>query len=239
MLWYKFPIGQFLTDTVDLSPAEEGIYLRLMNWYYSNESPIPGKRAYSIVRAKSRLDRERTDFVLRRFFFERDLSEQNSCTDFVWMNPAIESAIQNSKKKAKAARANGKLGGRPKKNPPESAGTVAGIPNPTHIPEITEEVSISESAPPASTSSRTPARDNDFDVLWRAYPMDRRKEKPAAKREWDQGCRSEGGIPGINRLLVSLAVQKRSRAWTENDGQPIPTLAEWLAKRQWERGSDE
>ena len=43
MHYYKFNVASWAKDTSHLSIKEEGIYLRLINYYYDTEKPIPLK----------------------------------------------------------------------------------------------------------------------------------------------------------------------------------------------------
>ena len=113
MIWYKFCIGDYTADTTDLSAEEEGIYLRLMNWYYKNEQPLPDDRVCSI----SRSDNKKTHWVLSRFFkSETQRVDGEDLT--VWRHPRIEAEIKDAQPRIKAARENGKKGGRPRKEKP-------------------------------------------------------------------------------------------------------------------------
>jgi hypothetical protein len=46
MHWYKFNIGDYLTDTMHLADAEDLAYRRLIDLYYMSERPIPLDVAY-------------------------------------------------------------------------------------------------------------------------------------------------------------------------------------------------
>lgn len=41
MDWYPHDIDAYDADTLHLTPAEDGIYSRLLRWYYKNERPLP------------------------------------------------------------------------------------------------------------------------------------------------------------------------------------------------------
>lgn len=90
---------------------EHGAYTLLMDRYYATECGIPADRAYPWARARTEEERAAVDAVLNEFF---------SLVDGVWVKARIESEIAKANARIEAARANGKTGGRPKKNPDET-----------------------------------------------------------------------------------------------------------------------
>lgn len=43
--WYPHYIGDYDVDTMLLTPAEDGVYCRLLRWYYQHERPLPADDA--------------------------------------------------------------------------------------------------------------------------------------------------------------------------------------------------
>jgi uncharacterized protein YdaU (DUF1376 family) len=70
MKYYAHNIGDWLPATVHLSNTQEGVYRRLMDWYYSNELPLPLTFAESnkIVRARNQGDRDAVKLIVARYF---------------------------------------------------------------------------------------------------------------------------------------------------------------------------
>lgn len=70
MKYYAHNIGDWLPATVDLSCTEEGVYRRLMDWYYSNELPLPlsMRDLNKIARARSPGDRAAVQAIVHRYF---------------------------------------------------------------------------------------------------------------------------------------------------------------------------
>jgi uncharacterized protein YdaU (DUF1376 family) len=68
--YYEFHIGDYLKNTAHLSMLEDAAYRRLIDAYYTRETPLPGeKRAcYKLCRAASKDEREAVDYVLDEFF---------------------------------------------------------------------------------------------------------------------------------------------------------------------------
>lgn len=116
MNYYSFHIGDYIKQTVHLTPMEDICYRRLLDMYYETELPIPTET--DRVSRRLRLDTELVDSVLKEFF---------TLTENGWENARCDGEINAYHVKADTARSNGKLGGRPKKtqsvsdrNPAES-----------------------------------------------------------------------------------------------------------------------
>lgn len=68
MNYYQRHIGDYSKDTRFLSTYQHGVYALFLDWYYSNERPIPLELAYRIVQARSGPERRAVDEVLNTFF---------------------------------------------------------------------------------------------------------------------------------------------------------------------------
>jgi uncharacterized protein YdaU (DUF1376 family) len=66
--FYYRHIGDYLKDTAHLSLLEHGIYGRLLDVYYSRESPLPGDQIARLVGAKTDEERAALLCVLNEFF---------------------------------------------------------------------------------------------------------------------------------------------------------------------------
>ena len=109
MNFYQFHIGDYIKQTVHLTPMEDLCYRRLMDMYYETEHPITTET--DRVSRRLRLDTELVDSVLKEFFI---------LTENGWENARCNKEIEAYHVKASTARANGKLGGRPIKTKPVS-----------------------------------------------------------------------------------------------------------------------
>lgn len=116
MKFYPFYTGDYVRDTLELDAAEDGIYIRLLNWYYSNERPIPDERAMGIARVRSEEETKKTHWVLDRFFKREQLNGDSG--GVAWRNKRCDAEIKKANKRINAAILNGKKGGRPKKEKP-------------------------------------------------------------------------------------------------------------------------
>jgi uncharacterized protein YdaU (DUF1376 family) len=106
MHYYKFNIKDWTRDTAHLSVEEEGVYRRLLDYYYETEKPIP-EETQSVIRRLRLVGHEQALAVILSEFFtlESDGYHQYNCDKLIAAYHA----------KAEANRTNGKKGGRPEK----------------------------------------------------------------------------------------------------------------------------
>ncbi len=112
MNYYQFHIADFALHTSHLTLEEEGVYRRLLDYYYDTERAIP-KETKSVIR-RLRLGSYEVivQLVLEEFFV---LKEDG------WHNLRADGEITEYQSKADRARKNGKKGGRPKKSDSEKS----------------------------------------------------------------------------------------------------------------------
>lgn len=106
MHYYQFNIGDYAKSTAHLSDYEDLAYRRLLDLYYDSEKPIDLniKKVCRLIRLKD-FETE-TQAILDEFFKK---------TNNGYIQKRIKKEIDSYSAKSTAARANGKLGGRPKK----------------------------------------------------------------------------------------------------------------------------
>ncbi|NII73935.1 uncharacterized protein YdaU (DUF1376 family) [Dyella sp. SG562] len=109
MNYYPRYPAHYLAKTLHLTMLQDGAYTRLIDWYYTNERPVPHAQRYAIARCQSSAERKAVDEVLADFFEQRDDS---------WANSRIEDEIAKAAPKIAAAKANGAKGGRPRNQNP-------------------------------------------------------------------------------------------------------------------------
>ena len=68
MNYYPFHVGDYASATRHLSWDEDAAYRRLLDVYYTLERPIPADKAYRLVVATSKIQRQAVDTVLADFF---------------------------------------------------------------------------------------------------------------------------------------------------------------------------
>ena len=104
VIWYKFRVGDYITQTLHLSDAEDLAYRRLLDLYYLTESPIPLDT--DAVARKIRLDLDVTESVLAEYFDR---------TDEGYRDPRCDIEIARYRHQVETNSALGKRGGRRKK----------------------------------------------------------------------------------------------------------------------------
>jgi uncharacterized protein YdaU (DUF1376 family) len=139
MNYYRRFVGDFQSKTGDLSMAEVGAYDRLLDHYYSTERPLPCRDdCYRICRAMLRWEKQCVDKVLDRFFVQ--------CGEG-FTQDKVERVIILDRKRIEASRANGKFGGRPRSEEPET--------NPAGSDVETQPVSSSPPSPTPALNTGT------------------------------------------------------------------------------------
>lgn len=84
MNYYEHHIGDYIKATAHLSMLEDAAYRRLIDAYYTRESPLPADRkaCYKQARAMTRDERQAVDYVLEEFFtLEDDGWHQSRCDE--------------------------------------------------------------------------------------------------------------------------------------------------------------
>jgi uncharacterized protein YdaU (DUF1376 family) len=107
MHYYSFNIEDFISHTAHLTLEEEGVYRRMLDFYYDTESPIPLKTQPVIRRLRLVNFESQFQSILDEYFIKQDDG---------WHNLRCDIEIADYQKKGDIARTNGKKGGRPKKN---------------------------------------------------------------------------------------------------------------------------
>lgn len=105
MKFYKRFPGDITIKTGDLSLTEFGAYDRLLDHYYAKEKAIEPDRVYTVARCQTAADRRAVDRVLNEFWTR---------TESGWVQQRADEMIADALPRIEAAKANGKLGGRPK-----------------------------------------------------------------------------------------------------------------------------
>lgn len=107
MNYYPHHIGDYLRDTSHLTLVEHGAYRRMLDLYYASEKPLPLDPVWicRLVRAEHETEREAVKFILEQFFEQKEDG---------WHSKRADAEIKAAYRRSKAARLNGKKGGRPK-----------------------------------------------------------------------------------------------------------------------------
>lgn len=106
MKYYPHNVGDWLPATLDLSCAEEGVYRRLMDWYYSNELPLPlaMRDINKIARVRNQGERDAVQLVVTRYFILADDGWHHDTIDKVLKTYAQSAPNRVAKRDAAAER---------------------------------------------------------------------------------------------------------------------------------------
>lgn len=117
MHYYQFNIGDYAKSTLHLSEMEDLAYRRLLDRYYDTEKPLESDIDELCRYIRMVPYKKETQQVLSEFF---------NLTKKGWIQKRVQKELSSYARKASAARANGKKGGRPKKTQSVSSGNPVG-----------------------------------------------------------------------------------------------------------------
>jgi len=166
--YYQFHLGDYISNTVHLSPLEDLAYRRLLDLYYQTEKPISTET--QLVARRLRLGCDEIKIVLKEFF---ELTEDG------WRNARCDEEIERYQSKANTARANGKKGGRPQKNPAKTQSVNLANQEKTESKANQEPRTINQEPIKEKTKAKKP--DEQFLALWRMYGL-----RGVRKKAWEQ-----------------------------------------------------
>lgn len=111
MNYYKRHIGDYMKDASHLSLLEHGVFMRLLDVYYTREAAIPADQAARLVGARSKEEREALLVVCGEFF---------KLVDGCYVQSRCDREIAAMQAKQETNRVIGQRGGRPKKKPTDN-----------------------------------------------------------------------------------------------------------------------
>ena len=227
MNYYKRHIGDYMKDASHLSLLEHGVYMRLLDVYYTREVPIPVDQAERLISARSKDEREALSVVADEFF---------TVVDGCYTQTRCDAEIAAMQQKAETNRAVGMRGGRPKKE----TNTVS-----SENPEITQTVSENNPDVTLATSHKpitnTPKAPKGADVppgfaeFWKTWPPTERKQ---AKGKCLEAWKKSGAEQDAEAVLAHVERLKDSESWKKQGGQFVPAPLVYLGQRRWEGVDD-
>ena len=245
MIRYDRYPGDYLRDTLTLTPAQDGMYGRLIDYYYTTEKPIPEEDAESVTRCRNDEDRAITQWVLRRFF---------SLTPVGWQHGRIDAEIEKARPRIEAARNNGLRGGRPKTKP---TGFPLGNPQGTQIesspspsPSLEQEQEQKKEQVASPSAQPTRAKEDRATRLpadwtlpddWRAWAEAERSDiDPATEAaKFRDHWRSQPGVKGRRTDWLATWRNWIRNSWANSRAGPSapakkPTAADSFAGKRYE-----
>lgn len=208
MHYYNFNIGDYMKHTLHLSPEEDLAYRRLLDMYYDTEAPIPNN--IPLVSRRLRMGSEVVESVLNEFF---EFTEEG------YKNYRADGEIADYHKFLEKQKANGRLGGRPKKGK-----------KPIAIPDLTQSEPKKSLNNKQQTTNNIHTPEGVSESIFKDY-LEVRKAK---KAKW-----TETALKGMQReaTKASISLEKAMQICCERNW--VGFNAGWLkdevkTKQAWE-----
>ena len=218
MNYYKRHIGDYMKDASHLSLLEHGVYMRLLDVYYTRECAIPVDQAARLISARTKEEKAALEVVTCEFF---------TVVDGAYTQTRCDSEIAAMQHKTETNREVGRLGGRPRKE----TQTVS-----DENPEITQTVSEKNPTITLATSHKpitnTPIPPTGgFEVFWECWPKNERKQdKAKCSEKWKRDS-----LDAVAEAIVAdVTAKKHSQKWR---GGFIEAPMVYLNNRRWEDGA--
>ncbi len=201
MHYYKFDISAWALHTAHLTPEEEAVYFRLVNFYYDTELPIPAELAPVMRKLRMVSYIHIAETILGEFF--------QQCPEG-WRHNRCDREIADYHAKAERNREVGKLGGRPRKNP-EGTQTVSRV-NPPETPTTNYKLETTNHKPKEKTKAVALPPDGVFDSTWSDFVALRKTKKAPVTQTAIDGIAREASKAGIS--LENALRMCCERGWT-------------------------
>lgn len=161
MHYFQFEIKEWLSNTAHLTLEEEAIYLRLINWYYDSEKPIPKDTATLFRKLRIVEQCGIAQMILVEFFVPLETGE--------WIHKRCDEEITKYRAKSEQASRAGKASALKRSNV-----------TPTPVQRtFNQSLIINQESLINNHISETP---NGFDLFWSAY--NKKKGKANALKVW-------------------------------------------------------
>jgi len=227
MQYYQFHIGDYISATAHLSPNEDLAYRRMLDLYYSSEKQLPADIP-SLTR-RLRLGSDDVQNVLREFFELRDDGYHNDRCDeeisrfLAWVDTQRANGRKGGRRKKQPQKNPSLTHGKPIANPSLTHGQATHNPEPiTHNPEPKDKKASKIVEIPNSLSAITA-----FDDAWARWLQSRKEmKKPATTGAQAAILRklAERPLYAIAALEMAIAREWRGFEWEWFDSaQPQPT----------------
>lgn len=204
MHYYPFHIGDFRSGTVNMSRKARWIYRDMLDIYYDSEQPLTSN-VDALCELLGADDEEDRRIVERHLRFKFELVEDG------YRHHVCDSVIAEYHSKAETARANGRLGGRPRKNREKPSGFLSGsdpvaTANPVETGSQANQEPITNNHKPITSKAigASAPVDDAFELAWKAYPKrEGANPKNKALAAWNarmkEGVTAEAMLVGVMR----------------------------------------
>jgi len=230
-------VADYLADTAHLTAAEHGAYLMLVMNYWQRGKPLPADdRKLARIARMSDAEWQDSRDTLAEFFHEED---------GFWSHKRIEAEIAVAEEKTNKAKKAARISAEVRKANAEQT-----LSERSTDAELLGEVRVGKEEPITETKSPTlnvrsigkpmrPARDEDFEKFWKAYPHRGLAADPKApaRDKFDRAVKGGADPSAIIAAAVRYADIERTagRAGTEKVAQAVT----WLNQRRWDDYAEE
>lgn len=196
MHYYPHHIGDFLRDTVSLSPKECYFYLRLIWLYYESENPLPDDIDVLAFKIGARDDLECVRILLRTFFrYDEHLKS--------YTHQRIDGEIKKYQRKAKSAKAANQIRWESEKGLKSDA---------KQIPTNNQQPITNNQQPNIKQRSASSLRPDDVsESVWDDFLAIRKAKKSPLTETALKGIRREAGA--ANLTLEKALQMCCARGW--------------------------
>ena len=211
MHYYNFNIGDYMKHTLHLTLEEDLAYRRLLDMYYDTESPIPNN--IPLVSRRLRMGSEVVESVLKEFF---------EFTEDGYKNYRADGEIADYHKFLEKQKANGRLGGRPKKGK-----------KPIAIPDLTQSEPKKSLNNKQQTTNNIHTPDGVNQSVWDDYLKIRKAAKKPITETALKGLVREANKAGktLNEALV-ICCEKSwlgfDASWLKGDVKQVSNFDEMM-----------
>lgn len=218
MEWYPHNIDAYDADTLHLTPAEDGIYSRLLRWYYKHERPLPNDEVSLAAIARVGIDewRNYAPRITALFTVKEKKGGEGTELHKKKCNEVLVSQIKKRKDSVTRQRT---LRNRNIYAPVTRDKRVNNAPR-------GEERRIEENNPPNSPPEGGLLRSEDFGKFWEVWPNKVGLEP--AQRAWSKRVRANT-LPTVEVLIEGAQNYVR----TKPDDQKWIALARWISEGRW------
>lgn len=201
MHYYKFDISAWALHTAHLTPEEEAVYFRLINFYYDTEQPIPLDLAPVMRRLRMVSCINVAEAILNEFFA---LGADG------WQHSRCDREIAEYHAKAERNRQFGKLGGRPRKNPKETQ--AVSKPNQDVTLTTNYKLETTNHKPKEKTKAVALPPDGVFESTWSDFLALRKTKRAPVTQTAIDGIAREASKAGMS--LEHALRMCCERGWT-------------------------
>lgn len=229
MNFYKRFMGDYAKDTAHLTLAEHGAYTLLLDHYYATEKPLPEdyQALYRICRAFDKKEQMAVRSVVDAYFPVSDGGRINM--------RAYKQLIEDTNR-VETARANGKKGGRPKKETQQEPNgkpknNPAGF-NSDNPKETQQEPNTKAHHSQSHTNKKHMSVSTDdkglrFEEFWQSWPKTQRKvAKAECKKKW----RLRKLDSFADKIISHVEAMKQTKTWLDGF-EPAPLT--YINQRRW------